>query len=97
VALVTGIGSVFFGITYQSYLPSLVPTGDLPHANAKLEFSDSGSAILGTAISGVLVQWLGAALAFTLDAMSYLVSIATLAFIRTKEEQHSGPSLTINS
>ena len=86
IAILTGIGSAFFVITYQSYLPSPIPTRHLISANAKLEFSNSGSQIVGTAIGGALVQRLGAALAIALDAASYLASIATLAVIRTREE-----------
>ncbi len=95
VALISGIGSVFFSITYQSYLPSLIPTSQLTSANATLEFSNSGSQIVGSAIGGALVQWFGAALAIALDAVSYLASIVTLAMIRTKEEPRDSPPLSV--
>lgn len=95
VALFAGIGSAFFGITYQSYLPLLVRTERLIGANTKLEFSNSGSQIAGSAIAGALVQWLGAAFAIAVDAVSYLASIVSLVLIRTEEEPHNGPSLTL--
>lgn len=96
VALVTGIGSVFFGISYQSYLPVVVSADRLANANTKLEFSNSGSQMLGNALAGVLVQWVGAAAAIAVDAFSYLVSVATLSRIRAREPAHAGPPLSLS-
>lgn len=94
VALITGIGSAFFEITYQAYLPILVPRENLADANAKLEFSNSGAHITGNALAGGLIQFFGAPIAIAVDAFSYLASIASLAAIRTKEPAHSGPPLS---
>ena len=95
VALVTGAASAFFGIAYQSYLPVIVPAKDLTGANAKLEFSNSGSTMAGVAVAGVLVQWIGAALAVAADAASYIASVISLLTIRTVEEPHKGPPLSL--
>lgn len=94
VALITGSASAFFGISYQAYLPVLVPRERLTDANAKLEFSNSGSAMAGRAFAGVLVQWIGAAFALAVDAASYLVSVISLLTIRKHEPAHAGPPLT---
>ena len=95
VSLVTGCASAFFGITYQAYLPVVVSVDRLTDANMKLEFSNSGSDMLGKALAGALVQWLGAATAIALDALSYLVSVLSLAWIRISEPAHDGPSLSL--
>ena len=95
VALVSGAASAFFGIAYQSYLPVIVPTKHLTDANAKLEFSNSGSAMAGIAIAGVLVQWIGAAFAIAVDAVSYIASVICLLTIRAAEESHKGPPLSL--
>jgi|SRR5579862_2413649 len=94
VSLVTGCASAFFGITYQAYLPVVVSSDRLTDANTKLEFSNSGSEIAGKALAGVLIQWLGAATAIAFDAVSYLVSVLSLAWIRISEPPHGGPSLS---
>ncbi len=94
VALLGGTASAFFGITYQSYLPVLVPAEQLTGANAKLEFSNSASQMAGSAIAGAFVQWIGAAGAIAIDAVSYLVSVASLGLIRTREPKHDGPPLS---
>lgn len=95
VALITGTASAFFGITYQSYLPVLVPAEQLTDANAKLEFSNSASQMAGNALAGGFVQWIGAAGAIGIDALSYLVSVASLGLIRTREPAHDGPPLSV--
>ena len=95
VALVTGTASAFFGISYQSYLPVLVPKEQLTDANAKLEFSNSGSAMAGMALAGALVQMIGAAFALAVDAVSFLVSVVSLLTIRAHEEPHAGPRLSL--
>lgn len=94
VAFITGTASAFFGITYQSYLPVLVPAEQLTDANAKLEFSNSASQMAGNALAGGFVQWIGAAGAIGIDALSYLVSVASLGLIRTREPAHDGPPLS---
>lgn len=95
VALCSGAASAFFGITYQSYLPVVVAADRLTDANMKLEFSNSGSNMAGSAVAGALVQWIGAAAAIAIDALSYLVSVATLMGIRTPEAVHEGPALSL--
>ena len=95
VALVSGIASAFFGITYQSYLPVIVAADRLTDANMKLEFSNSGSNMVGNALAGALVQLVGAPSAIAFDALSYLGSVATLMQIRTREPAHDGPPLSL--
>jgi MFS family permease len=95
VALVTGTASVFFGVAYQSYLPAVVGKEMLTVANARLEFSNSGSEMVGNALGGILVQWIGAVSAIAIDAVSYLASVAALSVMRVREEPHQGPNLTL--
>jgi MFS family permease len=95
VALVSGCGSAFFGVAYQSFLPVLVPAEDLADANAKLEFSNSGSMMAGNALVGVLIQWIGAAFAIAVDALSYAVSVASLALIPIEERPQMQSPLTL--
>jgi MFS family permease len=95
VAVASGIASAFFGITYQSYLPVIVPREQLPDANVKLEFSNSGSSMAGNALGGALVQLIGASSAIAFDAVSYLASVASLFAIRAEEPKHAGPALSV--
>ena len=84
-AALLGIGSVFFEICYQSYLPTIVRRDDLPAANARLEFTRSLAQIGGNGVAGPLIAAIGAPLALGVDAVSFVVSICSLALVRTRE------------
>ena len=81
-----GVGTVFFDVSYQSYLPSLVAREQLVDGNAKLEISRSGALIAGPALAGVLVGAISAPNAILVDAVSFLGSAAFLFRIRAHEE-----------
>jgi MFS family permease len=85
VSLLMGIGTVFFDVSYQSYLPALIERRDLVEGNSKLEVSRSAAALTGPAIAGFLIQLVGAAQAMWADAASFVVSVATLLGIRKPE------------
>jgi MFS family permease len=82
VAFVTGVGTVFFDVAYQSYLPSLVSPVNLVEGNSKLAVTESAAALAGPALAGVLIQAIGAARAIAVDAVSYLASVASILWIR---------------
>jgi MFS family permease len=89
VGLVVGVFNVFFGISYQSYLPALIARADLVEGNSKLEVSRSTAQLAGPAIAGVAIQAIGAARAIYIDAASFLVSAASLWLIRKPEPEPS--------
>ncbi len=76
VAVVMGIGTVFFDVAYQSYLPELIDREELVDGNAKLQASESVAQLAGPSIGGVLIQALTAPYAVLLDALSFLWSAA---------------------
>jgi hypothetical protein len=90
VMLLIGVGTVFFDVAYQSYLPDLVGRGALMEGNAKVESTAAGASIAGPAVAGYLVQLLGAPLAVLADAVSYVVSVVSLIFIRARETPPAG-------
>jgi MFS family permease len=85
VAVVTGIASVFFDVSYQSYLPSLVEPDQLVDGNGKLELTRAGAGIGGPALAGALIQLFQAPAAILADAISYVVSVLSLLWIRAPE------------
>ena len=82
VAFGVGIGTVFFDVAYQSYLPSLVRQDQLVDGNSKLEISRAGAFIAGPGMAGVLVGALTAPFAVLVDALSFFGSAGFLARIR---------------
>jgi MFS family permease len=90
VAILTGVGTVFFDVAYQAYLPRLVGREQLVDGNAKLEISRSGAQIAGPGLAGELIHLLGAANAVAADAISFVVSAIGVGAIR-KPEPASSP------
>jgi MFS family permease len=86
VGLLIGIASVFFNAAYQAYLPSIVGRDQIAGANAKLSVSETSAQVAGPPLAGFLINAFGAAPTLLLDALSFLVSIVSLAFIRRAEE-----------
>ena len=85
VALMAGVCTVFFDVSYQSYLPALVDRKDLVEGNSKLQVTQSVAQLGGPALAGFLIQAVGAASAVIVDAASYLVSVISLLWIRKPE------------
>ena len=85
VGFFVGICTVFFDVSYQSYLPSLVARERLVEGNSKLEVSRSAAQIGGPGLAGALIGIIGAPVAVLLDAISFLFSAAFLFAIRKPE------------
>lgn len=92
VAALAGILTVFFNVADESYLPSLIPQGQLVEANSKLGMSDSLAEMSGPALAGPLVQLLSAPLAIAFDALSFLASALGVGLIRTPEAPPKPPA-----
>jgi MFS family permease len=86
VAFVHGVGTVFFDVSYQSYLPALVGREQIVEGNSKLEVSRAGANIGGPGIAGGLVALLTAPIAILADAISFLASALLLGVIKKTEE-----------
>ena len=93
VALLTGVFTVFFDVSYQSYLPALVDRPNMIEGNTKLEITRSTAQDAGPAVAGLLIQLIGGAKAVAVDALSFLLSALALASIK-KPEPEPRPSTT---
>ncbi len=92
VSFLIGVLTVFFDVSYQAYLPSLVERNQLTDANSKLEASRATSQVAGPSIAGFVVELVSAPLAIAVDAFSFLASALSLGKIRHEE---ADPSLSI--
>jgi len=81
VAIVSGIIRAFFMPAIQAALPDLVPRERLPAANSLNQFSIQTSVFAGQAVAGVLYRYLGAAMLFVIDGVSYLFAGVSEIFI----------------
>jgi len=82
-AFIEGGFFVFFNIAEVAALPRVVPKEQLPQAAAQNEAAFAAAYIVGPSFGTLLYQGLGRAAPFVADAISYVVSIASLALIRT--------------
>jgi len=84
-ALLAGASQVFLDIGSLSYLPGLVERRQLADANGKMQVSYSVAEIAGPTLAGLLVGILTAPITLSVDAASYLCSLAALLTIRKHE------------
>ncbi len=73
--LVLGLNRAF-RVARGRLMPEWVPRARLARANAWLLGVDRGAEVVGAAVAGGLVVWLGWKLAFVVDAATYLASAA---------------------
>jgi MFS family permease len=85
VALLVGVCTVFFDVSYQSYLPNLVGREQLLDGNAKLQTSQSIAQVSGPAVGGGLAQLIGAANAALATGLGFVASALLLVRIRKAE------------
>jgi len=86
VSFIEGTLFIFFGLAEAAALPRVVSQEQLAGATAQNEFVYSISGLLGPSFSGILYA-IGTAMPFLADAVSYVVSVCSLLFIKTQFQQ----------
>ncbi|KPV45279.1 hypothetical protein AN477_02550 [Alicyclobacillus ferrooxydans] len=82
VLIFMGACNALFDAAYVACLPNIVAKEQLRQANAGLQSGVSTSQIMGPALAGVLVGWLGTTNTLYIDSASFAVSILSLLYIR---------------
>lgn len=85
VGMLGGVATVLFSVAYVAYLPVVVGREQLVEGNSKLEASVAVAMAAGPSLGGALVQLVTAPFAITVDALSFVVSVISLALMRTPE------------
>jgi predicted MFS family arabinose efflux permease len=83
-SFIVGMGQSFGGPAYSALLPTLVPAEDLANAIAMNSIQFNLARVLGPALGGLAYATVGATWCFTLNGISYLAVIASLAMIQVK-------------
>jgi predicted MFS family arabinose efflux permease len=83
-SFIVGLGQSFGGPAYSALLPALVPAEDLANAIAMNSIQFNLARVLGPALGGFAYATVGATWCFTLNGLSYLAVIASLAMIQVK-------------
>jgi len=91
-AAVTGGAGAFFSPAMTALQPLVVPAGRRQRANATLGLLRNACMVAGPAAGGVAVATLGAGAGFTVNALSYVASAASVSLIgaRTRRGTRRG-------
>jgi MFS family permease len=79
-----GLAQAFGGPAYQSMIPSLVHKKDLPNAIALNSIQFNLARVFGPLLAGTTMAAFGAAMCFSLNALSFLVVIVALMSLTLK-------------
>ena len=88
--VVVGCGTVLFEVAYQSFLPSVVPRERLDAANSRLQATEATALVTGPALTGLLVQLLGALQTLAVPVIGSLLS----AFSRLRVPESFTPDVS---
>ncbi|MFG2963904.1 MFS transporter [Streptomyces sp. NPDC048288] len=91
-AVTAGIASALFGPAMDGVVPQLVPVEALQRANGLLRVGTNTSLLLGLALSGVTVAWVGAGWALALNGLSFVVSAALTVSLRLSRRPRKSAS-----
>ncbi|MCL6516262.1 MFS transporter [Alicyclobacillus sp.] len=92
VNFLVSIAGTFASPAYVVLQKRLVPEDQLLQANSVSQTALNITQVLGFAVGGTLIGWLGAQTAFAVDAVSFLCSAVTSGVIRVDEPaQERGP------
>lgn len=93
IGVVLGAGEGLFLPASFSIVPSLLPDDDLQAGNALTSGGAQLAMLVGPAVGGAVVSLVGPATAFGVDAVSFMVSAATLLGVRARQRRGgSAPS-----
>jgi len=79
-AVVSALGALFRPAS-NALLPQILPGEDLADANGFLIAGQTASQFVGSAVGGLLIVAVGAATDFSLNALTYVLSAAMIAFV----------------
>jgi MFS family permease len=85
-SVIGGIAYPFFSVGERSSIPRLVARPQLPAAIAQVSAREFAGLVAGQSLGGALFG-LGRALPFAADALSDVVSVATLLLVRTRFQE----------
>ena len=77
--------TLLFNMAYRASLPGMISREHLLEGNTKLATSSSLAEVGGPAIAGALIQAISAPMAIIIDALTFLISAASLGLIRQPE------------
>jgi MFS family permease len=78
IVVLAGMLSLVFDVAYQALLANVIDRRNVVAGNSALEMSRTASELAGPGLAGHLVQWLGAPVTMTANAVLYLCSAVAI-------------------
>lgn len=97
VVVLFGTASLVNDAASMSFVPRLVPRGQLQRAHARLDGASAVAQTAGPAMAGVLIRLLGAPLSVLVDALTYLLSAAMVASLKGVSEPTATKPATVGA
>ena len=94
-AFAASLCSVFFNPAVNTLMIDLIPHDDMVRGQSVFSASNALINLVGKALSGVLVAFLGVPLIVVLNGVSYLISAVTEMFIRVPRTVQQGERVTV--
>jgi MFS family permease len=93
VVIAFGVGALtlLFNVSYQAFLPNVIPAERLAEGNSKLGASQSAAEVTGPGLASLLIAAGGPPTGVLADAVSYLVSTWCLLRLRTRDAVRPTP------
>lgn len=89
--------SVFFTPAVSTYLLDIIPHNDMVRGQSVSQGLSTLISLVGKALSGALVAFLGVPLIIVLNGVSYLISAFTEMFLTVPKTRQQGESVTLKS
>lgn len=87
--------AVFFNPAVDTLMLDIIPHDDMVRGQSTLSSVDSFLNLVGKAVSGALVAWLGVSAVILLNGLSFLCSAVTEAFVRVPKTAQQGEPVTL--
>ncbi|MGE9807817.1 MFS transporter [Janibacter sp. G1551] len=84
-ALIQGVATAIDNPTRQAFVSELVPSEHLPNAVALNSASFNLGRLVGPAVAGLSIAWWGTAVAFVVNAATFVSVLLALVFMRVAE------------
>lgn len=84
-ALLLGIVSAIDAPARQTFVADLVPTENLPNAVGLNSASFNAARLVGPAVAGLVIAWLGTGWVFIVNGFTFIATIVALLAMRTAE------------
>ncbi len=87
--------SVFFNPAVSTLMIDIIPHEDMVRGQSVYSGIETGISLIGKAVSGALVAFLGVPVIIVVNGVSYILSAATEAFINVPKTVHQGEKVTV--